>query len=53
MEAYRDKGFVHAALSVNVILAHNLVAVLHALAALESADPSRIPSEGVRWVIRI
>lgn len=53
MKAYRDKGFVHTALSVNVVLAHDLVTILHALAALEPADPSPIPPEGVRWVIWI
>lgn len=50
---YRNVGLVHATLPVDVILAHNPVAVLHPFTALETGVRATLPSRHVGWVVRI
>lgn len=51
MSTYRDIGLAHAAATVNVILAHDAIAVLKTLAALESAESVHSRTEDIGRVV--
>jgi hypothetical protein len=46
-------GFTHAAATIDIVLAHDAVAVVNALAALESAQITHSRSSKVDWIVGI
>lgn len=50
---YRDIGISHAAATINVILAHDAIAVLDALMALETTDIADMSTQNIGRVVGI
>lgn len=47
-QTHRDKGFAHATPTINVILAHDPIAIMNSLTTLKSARVARIEGGKVR-----